>query len=96
MMIQTSATSVGKSTILLANPTTKAAATNKWMYQTAESADKLASIKHGTAISADAWTAMADTTVEITPTSGHKFVRVVEVDASNKPVGYGDAILNIG
>lgn len=96
MMIQTSATDVGKSTILLASPTTKAAATNKWMYQTAATAAALAAVKHGTAITADAWTAMAEPTVEITPTSGHKFVRVVEVDSSNKPVGYGDAILNIG
>lgn len=96
MLIQTSATSVGKSTILLASPTTKAASTNKWMYQTAATAANLAAVKHGTAITAEAWTAMADVTTEITPTSGHKYVRVVEVDSSNKPVGFGDAILNIG
>jgi hypothetical protein len=39
---------------------------------------------------------MADATAEITPTSGHKFVRVVEVDSTNKPVSVGDSLLNIG
>lgn len=96
MMIQTSATDVGKTTILLASPTTKAATTNKWMYQTAATAASLAAVKHGTAITTSAWTAMTGVSVEITPTSGHKFVRVVEVDSADKPVGYGDAILNIG
>ena len=34
--------------------------------------------------------------LEITPTSGHKFIRVVEVDADDKPIAKGDAVLNIG
>ena len=33
---------------------------------------------------------------EITPTAGHAYIRVVEVDSANKPVAVGDALLNIG
>ena len=33
---------------------------------------------------------------EITPTSGHTVIRVVEVDAGGVAIAYGDAILNIG
>ena len=96
MLIQTSASNVGKSTIIIASPAQKSKDTNKWYYQTAATAEALAAVKHGTAISTDAWTLMADPSAEITPTSGHKFVRVVEVDSTNKPVSVGDALLNIG
>ena len=51
----------------------------------------------GTAITTSAWTELTANPMEnITPTSGHKVVRVVCVDASNKPISVGDAIINVG
>lgn len=96
MILQTSATAAGKTTINLTSPNSKPA-TSKWYYVTAATADALTAVTAGTAITTSAWTEMTSASVEITPTSGHKFVRVVEVKASDsKPLGFGDAHLNIG
>ena len=64
---------------------------------TAAKASALTAVTYGTAITTSGWTAMsAATGVEITPTSGHTAVRVVEVDAEGKPIAVGDAIINLG
>lgn len=96
MQLMTAATAANKSTIILMNPTTKAAATNKWYYVTAATAAGLTAVTFGTAITPAAWTELTSSSVEFTPTSGHKYVRVVEVGSDNKPIGMGDALLNIG
>jgi hypothetical protein len=54
------------------------------------------SVEYGTAITTSAWTELTSNGLEITPAATDKVVRVVEVDAADKPIGFGDAILNIG
>ena len=56
----------------------------------------LDTVTYGTAITTANWTALPASGTEITPTAGTTVVAVVEVDATNKPVGYGKSILNIG
>ena len=50
----------------------------------------------GTAITVADWTKLDASGTEITPTSSHTIIQVVEVDSANKPVGHGIAKLNIG
>ena len=68
----------------------------KRYYMTAADATGLTAVTYGTAITTSAWTELTSNGMEITPTSGHKVVRVVEVDSSNNPIAIGDAVLNIG
>ena len=91
--VTTAATDAGKSTILV-NPDVLEGA--KRYYKTAANAAGLPSVAHGTAITTSAWTQLTASGTEITPTSGHTVVRVVEVDAADKPIAVGDAVLNIG
>lgn len=88
----TAATDTGKSTIVV-NAVLEGA---KWYYQTASTLAGLTAVTAGTAITTNAWTQLTANGLEITPTSGHKYIRVVDVDASDKPLAVGDAILNIG
>lgn len=84
----------GKSTILTepADPENG----NKRYCESAPSAEELTAVTYGTAITPGNWTALTSNGQEITPDSGDKVAAVVEVDASNKPVAYGRAVLNIG
>ena len=92
--VGTAATDTGKTTILVEPGTMEG---SKRYYMTAEKASALTAVTYGTAITTSGWTAMsAATGVEITPTSGHTVVRVVEVDAESKPIAVGDAIINLG
>lgn len=91
--VTTAATDTGKSTILV-NPDVLEGA--KRYYKTAANAAGLPAVAHGTAITASAWTQLTASGTEITPTSGQTVVRVVEVDAADKPIAVGDAVLNIG
>lgn len=91
--IITAPTDTGKSTVMV-NPAVKNGV--KWYYVTAATAAGLTSVSYGSAITAANWTELTSSGVEITPTSGHKYIRVVEVDADDEPVAYGDAVLNIG
>ena len=93
LTVQTAATATGKSTILV-NP--DALEGSKRYYITAATAAALTSVTYGTAITKASWTELTANGLEITPTSGHKFVRVIEVDADDKPIAKGDAVLNIG
>jgi hypothetical protein len=89
----TAATDIGKSTIVV-NAVQEGA---KWYYMTAATVAGLTAVTAGTAITTSAWTEMtANPTENITPTAGHKFVRVVCVDASNYPISVGDALINVG
>lgn len=93
--VLTAGTDTGKSTILV-NPDVMTGGAVKRYYMTATSNAGLTAVTAGTAITTSAWTELTGSGVEITPTGSHKVIRVVEVDASNKPVSVGDAVLNIG
>ena len=101
MPVVTVATDTGKTTIKLKY--TKEKNTNKWFYKTAEDQASLPTTVYGTSVdvtsSSSVWYQATELTAmetEITPTSGHTKVRVVEVLRSMKPIGVGDAYLNIG
>lgn len=94
MQVVTAATDTGKSTIVV--NAVKAAAANKWYYDTATTIAGLIGVTYNTAITTGNWTELTANGLEITPTAGDKYIRVVEVDSSNKPVAVGDALLNIG
>lgn len=82
--------SVGKSIVIVAPA---AEGSNKRYYKTGTS---LTAVTYGTAITTAAWTELTASGVEITPTSGHTLIQVVEVDSDGKPLGHGAAKLNIG
>lgn len=90
--VMTAATDTGKSTIIING----AKEGSKWYYMTATDASGLTAITFGSAITTANWTELTTPATEITPTSGHTMVRVVDVDANNKPISFGDAPINIG
>jgi len=92
--VVTAATDTGKSTIVVNGQLEKAG--NKWYYDTATTVAGLTAVTYNTAITTSAWTQLTANGTEITPTSGDVYIRVVEVDADDKPVAVGDALLNIG
>lgn len=92
LIVGTAATATGKSTILVTSELEGA----KRYYMTAATVGALAKVTYGTAITTSAWTELASGSVEITPSTGHLFVRVVEVDESGKPLAVGTNVLNIG
>ena len=92
--VMTAATDTGKTTILI-NGVLEASG-NKWYYDTAQTAAGLISLTYGSAITTGNWTQLTANATEITPTAGDTVVRVVEVDSSNYPVAFCDALLNIG
>lgn len=92
--VVTAATDTGKSTIVV-NGQLEAAG-NKWYYVTAATVAALTAVTYNQAITTSGWTQLTANGTEIIPTSGHAYIRVVEVDSSNKPVAVGDALLNIG
>ena len=90
--VLTAATSAGKSTIVV--PAVVEGA--KRYYKAAATVDALPAVEHGKAITTSEWTELTAASVEITPTSGALYVRVVEVDAASKPIAVGTTNLNIG
>ena len=92
LIVTTAATSTGSSTILVTAEKEGA----KRYYQTAATVGALTTVTYGTAITTSAWTELTADSLEITPTGGHLFVRVVEVDSSNKPLAVGTNVLYIG
>ena len=94
LIVVTAATDTGKSTIVVNG--TLEASTNKWYYMTATTSAGLTAVTYNQAITVGNWTQLTANGTEITPTSTHKYIRVVEVDSSNKPIAVGDALLNIG
>ena len=83
----------GKSAVLVEPAALEGA---KRYVQTKASAAQLTAVTYGTAITTSAWTELTVNGGEITPASGDTVARVVEVDAANKPIAMGDAVLNIG
>lgn len=81
---------VGKTRIIVAP---EADAGNTWYYKTGTT---ITEVTFGTAIETSAWTRLDASGAEVTPTSSHTLIQVVEVDAEGKPVGHGIARLNIG
>lgn len=92
LSVVTSATAASKSTIVV-NGVKEGA---KWYYVTAATQAALEAVTAGTAITKANWTELTANGLEITPTSGHKYIRVVDVDSADKPLAVGDAILSIG
>lgn len=92
LIVGTAATANGKSTIIVSSEKEG----DKRYYVTAADTASLAAVAYGSAIAPSAWTELPGGSMEITPASGHTAVRVVEVDAENKPIAVGDAVLNIG
>lgn len=97
LVVVTAATDTGKSTIVVNGQLTNPA--NKWFYCTAQTVAGLEGVTYDTAITYANWTELTANGLEITPTSGDKYVRVIEAAGSSttwKPVSVGDALLNIG
>lgn len=95
LRINTAATDTGKSTIVINSE--KEVSTDKWYYVTAATQAALTAVTYGSAITTGNWTELTAAQTEITPTAGHKYVRVVEVKAADdKPVAVADTKLNIG
>lgn len=98
--VVTAATDTGKSTIVV--NAVKQVSTNKWYYVTAATVAGLTSVAYNTGITVGNWTELDVNGKEITPTSGHNYIRVIEtfVDTNDsnavKPIAVGDALLNIG
>lgn len=93
LTVMTAATAKGKSTVLVLP---EALSGNKRYYKTETKASALTKVTYGSAITPSAWTELTSNGLEISPTSTHKVIRVVEVDSSNNPLAVGDAVLNIG
>ena len=89
--VLTAATNAGKSTIVVP---AEVEGVERY-YKTAATVDALPAVEHGTAITPGDWTQLTGASVEITP-AGALYVRVVEVDAANKPIAVGTTNLNIG
>ena len=97
----TAATAAGKSTLII--NARKEVSTNGWLYLTKATMADLPTPVYNTAIgittSTSPWYGAAQVTsneMEITPTSGHKAVVVVEVNSSMKPVSFNKKKLNVG
>ena len=94
LIVGTGATNAGKTTLTVTSEKENSA--NTRYYVTAAATADLPAVTYGTAITPADWTALAGNSLEVAPTGGHTVIRVVEVDASNKPIAVGDAKLNIG
>lgn len=74
----------------------------KWYYQAKTAASGFDALTFGSAITTGNFTEMKDTSnnpinhVEGITASTNKVVRVVEVDSENKPIAYGDTVINLG
>lgn len=68
----------------------------KRYYATAADAASLPTVTYGTAITTSDFTELTANGMEITPTAGDKFVKVVEVDSASKPIAEGTNFLYVG
>lgn len=93
LTVMTAATAKGKSTVLVLP---EVVAGNKRYYKTEADASALTEVTYGSTITPGEWTELTSNGMQITPTSSHTVIRVVEVDSSNNPLAVGDAVLNIG
>lgn len=92
--VTTAGTDTGKTTILVEPGAPEAG--NSWKYQLANDASALSAVAYGTVITTGEWTALTGSGAEVAAASDKNAVAVVEVDASNKPLAYGTAVVNAG
>ena len=95
LTVQSVGSASGKSTISLI-PGQHDTNGSKWYYTTAATKGALLGATQGTAITKASWTELTAATLEISVTSGHKFIEIVEVDSADKPLAYTIAKLNAG
>ena len=95
LTVQSVGTATGKSTISLI-PGQHDSNGKKWYYNTAATKGALLGATQGTAITKASWTELTAATLEISVTSGHKFIEIVEVDSADKPLAHTIAKLNAG
>ena len=94
--VMTSATDTNKSTVMVEPG---ALTGSKRYYDTATTTAGLIGVTYNSAITTGNWTELTANGLEITPTSGDKYIRVISVTGSANnyiPIAVGDAILNIG
>ncbi|MGX8692613.1 MAG: N4-gp56 family major capsid protein [Clostridia bacterium] len=92
LSVMSSASAAGK-TLLFVNGAKEGV---KRVYAAAATAAALPAVTYGTAVTLADWTELTADSVELTPASGMKFLRVAELDAANKPIAVGTTVLNIG
>lgn len=94
MIVQTAPGATGKTQIIVPG----ALNGTKRYYQLKATAANFDALTYGTAITTGNWTEMTSTPnlVDNATASTNTVVRVVDVDAANKPLAYGDAIVNKG
>lgn len=95
LTVQSVGTAAGKSTISLI-PGQHDSNGKKWYYNTAATKGALLGATQGTAITKASWTELTAATLEISVTSGHKFIEIVEVDGTDKPLAHAISKLNAG
>lgn len=95
LTVQSVGTATGKSAISLI-PGQHDSNGKKWYYNTAATKGALLGATQGTAITKASWTELTAATLEISVTSGHKFIEIVEVDSADKPLAHTITKLNAG
>lgn len=95
LTVQSVGTATGKSTISLI-PGQHDSNGKKWYYNTAATKGALLGATQGTAITKASWTELTAATLEISVTSGHKFIEIVEADSADKPLAHTITKLNAG
>ena len=95
LTVQSVGTAANKSTISLI-PGQHDTDGADWYYNTAATKSALLGATQGTAITKASWTKMTSASMEISVTSGHKYIEIVEVDSSDKPLAHAVAKLNAG
>lgn len=93
LLVNTAGTALNKTTVNVEPGAMEGA---KRYYMTAPKAESLTAVTYGTAITTSGWTELTANGAEITPTSGHAYIRVVEVDSASKPIAVGTTVINYG
>lgn len=95
LTVQTVGTNAGKSTVTLI-PGEHDTNGAKWYYNVAATKGALVGAEFGTAITTSSWTELKTSSAEITAASSNKYIEIVEVDSSNKPLAHVISKLNVG
>lgn len=88
--VRTFASDTGKTSIMVNG---QAETGHSFKYKTGTAVE---SVDYNNTAYTTGWTALSSNPLEITPTSGHTVVTVIEVDSNNKAFAMGSALLNIG
>ena len=92
LIVGTAATGMDESTVLVHSELEGVA---RW-YITAATVGELPAVSYGTAVDTAGWTELKSASAAVDFEQGDKFIRVVEVDAADKPVAVGTNVLNVG